>query len=102
MSSVYYRLLNCLQEDGKLFLVFEFVDKDLKRFMEHKLGNLELAMVKVSSLPVYYECVKTHCINILSRIESFVSIIKRSCIFPLKRYHASVRSSSNTSIHCIL
>jgi len=41
------RLLDCLQEDGKLFLVFEFMDKDLKRFMEHKLGHLEQRQVKV-------------------------------------------------------
>ncbi|DBA00375.1 TPA: hypothetical protein N0F65_000560 [Lagenidium giganteum] len=40
------RLLDCLQEDGKLFLVFEFVDKDLKRFMEHKLGTLEMPLIK--------------------------------------------------------
>ncbi|EGZ27653.1 hypothetical protein PHYSODRAFT_554092 [Phytophthora sojae] len=39
-------LLDCLQEDGKLFLVFEFMDKDLKRFMEHKLGKLEPAQIK--------------------------------------------------------
>ena len=43
----WYRLLNCLQEDGKLFLVFEFVDKDLKRYMEHKLGALDPSTVKV-------------------------------------------------------
>ncbi|KAH7481812.1 Cyclin-dependent kinase 2 [Phytophthora ramorum] len=39
-------LLDCLQEDGKLFLVFEFMDKDLKRHMEHKLGKLEPAQIK--------------------------------------------------------
>ncbi|KAJ8519701.1 hypothetical protein ON010_g18050 [Phytophthora cinnamomi] len=39
-------LRDCLQEDGKLFLVFEFMDKDLKRFMEHKLGKLEPAQIK--------------------------------------------------------
>lgn len=45
---VYKRsLLDCLQEDGKLFLVFEYVDKDLKRFMEYKLGMLDPALIKV-------------------------------------------------------
>ncbi|ETI43935.1 CMGC/CDK/CDC2 protein kinase [Phytophthora nicotianae CJ01A1] len=39
-------LLDCLQEDGKLFLVFEFMDKDLKRYMEHTLGKLEPAQIK--------------------------------------------------------
>ncbi|RLN55065.1 hypothetical protein BBJ29_006416 [Phytophthora kernoviae] len=39
-------LLDCLQEGGKLFLVFEFMDKDLKRFMEHKLGKLEPSQIK--------------------------------------------------------
>ncbi|CAH0489136.1 unnamed protein product [Peronospora effusa] len=40
------RLLDCLQEDGKLFLVFEFMDKDLKRHMEHKIGKLEPSQIK--------------------------------------------------------
>ncbi|RLN51997.1 hypothetical protein BBJ28_00016597 [Nothophytophthora sp. Chile5] len=40
-------LLDCLQEDGKLFLVFEFMDKDLKRYMELKLGRLEPTQIKV-------------------------------------------------------
>ncbi|CEG41813.1 cmgc cdk cdc2 protein kinase [Plasmopara halstedii] len=39
-------LLDCLQEDGKLFLVFEFMEKDLKRYMEHKLGKLDPAQIK--------------------------------------------------------
>ncbi|CCI41222.1 hypothetical protein ABG067_000354 [Albugo candida] len=39
-------LLDCLQEEGKLFLVFEFVDKDLKRYMEHKIGMLDPSTVK--------------------------------------------------------
>ncbi|TMW60857.1 hypothetical protein Poli38472_000899 [Pythium oligandrum] len=40
------RLLDCLQENGKLFLVFEFVDKDLKRFMEHRPGQLDIPLIK--------------------------------------------------------
>ncbi|CAH0481375.1 unnamed protein product [Peronospora belbahrii] len=39
-------LLDCLQEDGKLFLVFEFMDMDLKRHMEHKTGKLESSQIK--------------------------------------------------------
>ncbi|KAG7388075.1 Cell division protein kinase 1 [Phytophthora pseudosyringae] len=39
-------LLDCLQEDGKLFLVFEFMDRDLKRHMEQALGKLEPAQTK--------------------------------------------------------
>ena len=42
-----YSLLDCLQEDGKLFLVFEFMDMDLKRYMEHHIGKLELSQIKV-------------------------------------------------------
>lgn len=49
-------LLDCLQEDGKLFLVFEYVDKDLKRFMEHKLGTLDPALIKVCALS-HVKCV---------------------------------------------
>ncbi|CAH0522662.1 unnamed protein product [Peronospora belbahrii] len=33
-------------EDGKLFLVFEFMDMDLKRHMEHKTGKLESSQIK--------------------------------------------------------
>ncbi|CAI5724960.1 unnamed protein product [Hyaloperonospora brassicae] len=39
-------LLDCLQEDGKLFLVFEFMDMDLKRYMEQHIGKLELSQIK--------------------------------------------------------
>ncbi|OQR99064.1 cell division protein kinase [Achlya hypogyna] len=40
------KLLNCLQDAGKLYLVFEFVDRDLKRFMDATLGVVDPALVK--------------------------------------------------------
>jgi cyclin-dependent kinase 1 len=39
-------LKNCVQEDGKLYLVFEFLDKDLKKYMESVSGLLDLMLVK--------------------------------------------------------
>ena len=39
-------LKDCVQEDGKLYLVFEFLDKDLKKYMESCSGMLSSALVK--------------------------------------------------------
>ncbi|ETW08593.1 CMGC/CDK/CDC2 protein kinase [Aphanomyces invadans] len=40
------RLLNCLQDSGKLYLVFEFVDRDLKRHMDKTLGTVDPMVIK--------------------------------------------------------
>ncbi len=39
-------LLNCVQADGKLYLVFEFLDKDLKKYMDTTSGPLDTQLVK--------------------------------------------------------
>ena len=39
-------LKDCVQEDGRLYLVFEFLDKDLKKYMESCSGMLSTALVK--------------------------------------------------------
>ena len=39
-------LKDCVQEDGKLFLVFEFLDMDLKKFMDSRNGPLAPGLVK--------------------------------------------------------
>lgn len=39
-------LKDCVQEDGRLYLVFEFLDKDLKKYMESCQGMLSAALVK--------------------------------------------------------
>lgn len=39
-------LLNCVQSDGKLYLVFEFLDKDLKKYMDTTSGPLNPQLVK--------------------------------------------------------
>lgn len=39
-------LKDCVQEDGRLYLVFEFLDKDLKKYMESVSGLLSAAQVK--------------------------------------------------------
>ncbi|KAF0701140.1 Aste57867_8363 [Aphanomyces stellatus] len=40
------KLLNCLQDSGKLYLVFEFVDRDLKRHMDKILGTVDPMLTK--------------------------------------------------------
>jgi cyclin-dependent kinase 1 len=39
-------LKDCVQEDGKLYLVFEFLDRDLKKYMESCNGMLSPLLVK--------------------------------------------------------
>ena len=39
-------LKDCVQEDGRLYLVFEFLDKDLKKYMESCNSLLSSALVK--------------------------------------------------------
>jgi cyclin-dependent kinase 1/cyclin-dependent kinase 2 len=41
------RLLDCIQSEGRLYLVFEFVDRDLKKFLESYEGMLPQSEVKV-------------------------------------------------------
>ena len=40
------KLKDCVQSDGKLYLVFEFLEKDLKKYMDHTHGYLEPMLVK--------------------------------------------------------
>ena len=52
------RLFDIVHADSKLYLVFEFLDVDLKRYIEHKNKSgvpLSLDLVKVSP-PVSYHC----------------------------------------------
>ena len=39
-------LNDVVQRDGRLYLVFEFVDKDLKKYLEHIEGNLSPHLIK--------------------------------------------------------
>jgi hypothetical protein len=51
MCSLYLiRLLDIVHADQKLYLVFEFLDVDLKRFMEqcNSTGGMTMDLVKVS------------------------------------------------------
>lgn len=40
-------LQDCVQSEGKLYLIFEFVDRDLKKYMESTQGMLDPMLVKV-------------------------------------------------------
>jgi cyclin-dependent kinase len=50
-SILWLRLLDIVHADQKLYLVFEFLDVDLKRFMEQctSTGGIPMDLVKVSS-----------------------------------------------------
>jgi len=39
-------LKDCIQEDGRLYLVFEFLEKDLKKYMESTTGLLDAGLVR--------------------------------------------------------
>lgn len=55
----HFSLRDVIQEDGRLYLVFEFVDKDLKKFMESTEGALSSNTIKSFS----YQLLKglEHC-----------------------------------------
>jgi hypothetical protein len=40
-------LTDVVQSEGRLYLVFEFVDKDLKKYFEHVDGPLQSSQVQV-------------------------------------------------------
>jgi hypothetical protein len=42
-----YRLNDVVQSEGRLYLVFEFVDKDLKKYFEACDGMLSPQLIKV-------------------------------------------------------
>ena len=50
-------LLNCVQSDGKLYLVFEFLDKDLKKYMDTTQGPLDGMLVKSYLHQVGSDCI---------------------------------------------
>lgn len=43
-----------VQSEGRLYLVFEFVDKDLKKYFEACDGPLSASLIKVSYHPFPY------------------------------------------------
>jgi hypothetical protein len=43
-------LSDVVQSEGRLYLVFEFVDKDLKKYFEACDGPLSAALIKVTAL----------------------------------------------------
>jgi len=47
-------LKDCVQADGRLYLVFEFLDKDLKKYMENVTGMLSPILVK----SYLFQCVR--------------------------------------------
>lgn len=48
------KLMDCVQADGRLYLVFEFLDRDLKKYMESCAGLLPPLLVK----SYLFQCVR--------------------------------------------
>ena len=46
----YFRLTDVVQSEGRLYLVFEFVEKDLKKYFEACDGPLSPQLIKVLRL----------------------------------------------------
>jgi len=47
LHALYIRLNDVVQSEGRLYLVFEFVDKDLKKYFEACEGMLSPQLIKV-------------------------------------------------------
>ena len=47
LSLCFRRLKDVDNSDGKLYLVFEWVDKDLKKYMDSVSGGMTMPLVKV-------------------------------------------------------
>jgi hypothetical protein len=44
-----------VQSEGRLYLVFEFVDKDLKKYFEACDGPLSASLIKVSNFTTIFQ-----------------------------------------------
>jgi cyclin-dependent kinase 1 len=60
-------LKDCVQEDGKLFLVFEYLDKDLKKYMDNCSGHLSPALVKSYLLQMLRGLAYCHARGVMHR-----------------------------------
>ena len=49
----FYRLLDVVHNDKKLYLVFEFLDQDLKKFMDSSPLGLPIPLIKVSVQKIF-------------------------------------------------
>lgn len=72
------RLSDVVQSDGRLYLVFEFVDKDLKKYFEATDGALSPQLIKVKIL---FYCTK----NVLTHLFLVIHISAATWIAVLSR-----------------
>ena len=80
------RLLHVDYEDNKLYLVFEYLDLDLKKYMDNVKGNplgFTPDHVKVNNLSLYFY------IFITMFSELFISIIERIGVLPFTQSFTS-------------
>lgn len=61
------RLLDCVQSEGRLYLVFEFVDRDLKKYMEAQPGTLSRGVVKSFLFQIFHGLAFCHARGIMHR-----------------------------------
>ena len=66
------RLNDVIHSEGRLYLVFEFVDMDLKKYMESIHGSLDPELIRVSSsilsIQTLSYCVSHSIISVISPI----------------------------------
>ncbi|GAB5033802.1 cmgc cdk cdc2 protein kinase [Nannochloropsis oceanica] len=60
-------LLDCVQSEGRLYLVFEFVDRDLKKYMEAQSGQLARSVVKSFLFQIFHGLAFCHARGIMHR-----------------------------------
>ena len=82
------RLLDTLHYDSKLYLVFEFLDNDLKKYQEamnaaHTPLNMQL--IKVRASVGASQCVSYASLSIISEI--YVAAVFWFSFLPLSSYH---------------
>lgn len=96
------RLLDIVHADQKLYLVFEFIDVDLKRYMEVSNQNgtpMTLEMVKVRCAPFVASPRSSHVTNFadLARSEIHKSALCGSAVLPCASYSSSGFEASKSS-----
>lgn len=68
MTFLHSRLNDVIQSEGRLYLVFEFVDKDLKKYFEATDGALPWELIQVFCTCGRYSCYQSHHFHLLSHI----------------------------------
>ncbi len=84
-------LLDVVQSDGRLYLVFEFVDHDLKKYFDATDGPLSQQLIQVSHFAnsfMFNQLSHLHIYCSFVFLVLFVSALEGSRVLPHSRSHA--------------